>query len=214
MQHLSQEQLYQSVLDQQALSPDQRAHLKSCTECQSEVQAIAALVQELRLARSSTPSRQVVERYAEIFREHGPKQRNRLEKAWNWVTATLIADSRAHPLPTATRSVRADSYRLLYDSPQADVELYIERTGQSRRLQGDVMLLSTDDESVEDVGAKPVQGELLVQLQNENTLEVLFETVTNAEGRFQIEGVPPGQYRILVTGESDDLLEINELSLT
>lgn len=211
MTHLTHEQLYAYALDNARLPADEQAHLESCPQCQGELHDISALARELRIAQASEPSAAALAAYEAIFQEHGPSQRGALARAWNWVAATLVSDSRAQPLPEATRSVRADSYRLLFDSPQADIELFFEGEGQARRVQGDVIPIDTVQDAELDEGD---MGDTLIQLQNSRTLDVLFETYTDQEGRFQFDAVPLGEYKLLVTGPAENLLEISELSIT
>jgi len=211
MEHLTQEQIFTHVLDSADLPPEERVHLETCSECQNEVQAITSLVSELRIVRASQPSADTLAAYQTIFKEHGPSRRGALTRAWNWVSAALVSDSRMQPLPASSRSVRSGSYRLLYDSPQADIELFVEGDGSSRWLQGDVILSEPDANDEEDANAA---GDMLVQLQDLDTLDILFETKTDDEGRFRFDIVPMGDYRLLVTGLPEEFLEISELKIT
>lgn len=205
MAHLTNERLYAHAQDSARLSEDEQAHLATCSRCRRELDAIAALVAELRIAQASQPSADALRRYEAIFQEYGPARRGALERAWNWIAASLVSDSRTQPLPEAARSVQADSYRLLFDSPQADIELFVEAAGQARRIQGDVITIDEEETAA---------GPALVQLQDSRTLAVRFETWTDNEGRFQFDAVPPGDYKLLVTDPTDNMLEISGLSIT
>jgi hypothetical protein len=211
MTHLAQDRLYATTLDDARLSSDEQSHLETCQQCQGELNAIRAIVKELQIAHAIEPSSAALDLYQSIFLEHGPAAKSALERAWTWITATLVLDSRTQPLPAATRSVRAESYRILYDSPSADIELFVEGEGSYRHLQGDVMELNSEPSvSI----AKRAEISHLIQLQDTSTLKIVLETYTNEEGRFWFEAVPVGNYRLLVTDSQDILLEIADLVIT
>ena len=211
MNHLSQDQLYAYVLDDSPLSAEQRAHLESCPVCQAEAERISMLAGDLGIARASEPSAASLEAYRAVFDEYGPSQRGRLARAVAWISASLMADSRVQPLPAATRSARAGSYRLLYNSPNADIELFVEGEGRTRRLQGDVIAVESDESIAEETFDI---GETLVQLEDSENPASVLETHTDQEGRFLFAAVPVGTYKLLITGPADESLQIDELSVT
>lgn len=211
MKHPTQDELYAYAFGDEEPTSDLLAHLENCQECRAEVDELTALASALSLARASEPSSSALEAYRAIFDEYGPGRLSTLARTWTWIVATLTSDSRVQPLAALTRSVRAGSYRLLYDSPSADIELFIEGDGETRRIHGDVIAAASDDRAID---RQLQMGGALVQLHANDNPTSFWETYTDIEGQFQFESVPVGSYRLMITSRSDDLLQVSELNVT
>lgn len=222
MNHLSEERILQLFLDARGLQPEEADHLEVCLVCQEKQARYAALLQDLAIARKSQPTPQALARYYQLFHEI-PRQTlaHRVEQALQRLVLALGFDSRLQPGLGVRRAIENLGYRLLYTSEQADIELYVESTGDTRRIEGEILI---DKESglegpfwVELRAAREGEAEA-DRHQNARATTPLAVTVSRPDGYFRIQNVLPGRYRLaLIPTEGDTMLswiEVENLEIT
>ncbi|MEZ4867667.1 MAG: carboxypeptidase-like regulatory domain-containing protein [Caldilineaceae bacterium] len=211
MAHLSEEQLYAIVfaeLDENSFTQDAQrdetaaAHLAVCNSCRTQLAELRVLVHELRVAQASTPSAAALARYDKLYAqvEQSPSWANRVI---NYVTAQLRWDGRQQPAWQGVRNAAAASFRLLYSSTQADIELLVEHGNGEFHVEGEIL---------------PLQGVMqelpvLCELQMADNQEVIFATESEADGRFHLTAIPPGRYTLFVTPPLGSAVVIDQLQL-
>ena len=201
MTHLTADQLYAIVFDQAAPDTAIADHLALCPACRTELDQLRQMAGDLAVARLSEPSPAALQRYAALFAQ--VQQRgSRLGEFWQTLRATLAWDSRQQPATQGVRSGAAAGYRLLYTTPRAEVELMVEPGQHSGVLEGDIIELSAGE------GATPALVQLL-----DDTKVATHETEAGADGRFRLENVQPGIYRLLITPVTGAAVEIDPLEI-
>lgn len=202
--HLTDEQLYQYIIDKEEPSLDASSHLGQCGYCSNRADSIAHIVYEMAIAKLSEPSPQIMQRYATLFQHVQQKTYADVAVAlWDALRATLLLDSREEML-AGTRSANVTSYRLLYTTDRADIELLVEPANRGRRLEGEILTLEEKDQLTP----------ALLQLQNATVKAVLHETECNELGRFQFDEVQPDQYQLLITPLRGASIQIDTLNIT
>lgn len=201
MEHLDDAQLNSLVFDGVALADDGRLHLQGCVTCQQALQAIQFMASELTVARRSVLSPAAQQRYASLF-AHVQRQPSLLQQLWQAVRATLTWDSRQQPVFQGVRGA-AMTYRLLYETPQAAIELMVEAGQELRHLEGEVAL---------EAGETAVTP-LLVQLVAPDGA-LPHVTMTDDFGRFYLDDVTPGAYHLLLTLADGTLLVVQDLEIS
>ena len=208
MNHLDEAQLYTLVFDSAVLADEEQHHLRNCATCQQALQAIQLLASELAVAQRSAPSPAAQQRYASLFAQV-QRQPSLLQQLWQGVRATLAWDSRQQPAFQGVRSAGATAYRLLYTTPQADIELMVEAGQRLRRVEGEVVAASdVTGDTASAASATPA----LVQLVAAGALQ--HEVETDDIGRFHLRDVAPGAYDLLFTLASGDLLAVSDLEIS
>ena len=212
MDHLDEAQLYSLVFDSALLADEEQHHFRNCATCQQALQAIQLLASELAVAQRSAPSPAAQQRYASLFAQV-QRQPSLLQQLWQGVRATLAWDSRQQPAFQGVRSAGATAYRLLYTTPQADIELMVEAGQRLRRVEGEVVAASdvTGDKAGDTASAASATP-ALVQLVAAGALHQ--EAETDAFGRFHLRDVAPGAYDLLFTLASGDLLAVSDLEIS
>ncbi|GEM_PF-1535796 len=201
MDHLSDERLLQLHLDEQALLPPEEAHLESCPTCQTLYAQYAALAEDLALARRSRPSAQALARYYRLFQEI-PRSSlaQRVERALRAVILGLGFDSRQQAALGVRRAAEGLGYRLLFSGDQADLELYVEPTGDTRRLEGALIL--GEDLGIEGpfwVELRPIPEGAPSPYPAQESSRPVAVTLSRPDGYFRIRDVRPGRYRLALT---------------
>lgn len=200
--HLNDDLLTDHVFDSVPLSDANAVHLEHCAACRARLAEFSLLTQEMELARRSQPSPAALARYAALF-SHVQQRPSRLHIALQWLQARLIVDTRSDLALQGVRSAAATSYRLLYDTPAAEIDLLVEGSGVTRRLHGEVV--STEDSSA----TLPA----LIQLIASQTQQTI-ESETGDQGRFTLTNIAPGRYSLLVTPASGDAWRIDDLEIS
>lgn len=203
MSHIGRKRLFDLALDEAAMPGDDVSHLAECTSCRHELEAVMLLLRELKMARQSTPSAAAMARYGEIFKDAPLRIQSPLARLSHWVQAHLALDSRVAPLVAGVRGGRTGSYRILFTSDYADVELMVEDDGGVRRLEGEYM-------EIEERGALPV----LVQLQDDVSGGLAAEIESDSTGRFWLAGVEPGQYSLIITDQVGEVVEVSKMEIS
>lgn len=202
LNHLSEESLISHALDGAALTADALAHLDGCAACRARMAEFTLLAQELATLKASQPSTAALTRYTDLF-VHVRQRRSLLQSALQWVQARLLVDTRSTLALQGVRSAGVSSYRLLYQTPTAEIDLLVEGTGAARNLVGEIV-------SAED---NPTALPTLVQL-IPSQMQQSVETESNDQGRFSLSGVTPGRYSLLLTPASGDAYRIDDLEIS
>ena len=165
------------------------------------------LVQELEIARRSRPSTQAIDTYHSFF-EHverkSPLISSALSEIIQGLRGQLMMDSRQQTALQGIRNAAATSYRLLYSTDRADIELLVEPDVRMRRIEGEVLALDADD---------PITP-ALVQLLRQGDDETIHETTCNEDERFHFADVLPGHYQLTIMPAIGASLEITQLEIT
>ncbi|MCC6458151.1 MAG: carboxypeptidase regulatory-like domain-containing protein [Caldilineaceae bacterium] len=210
MEHLAEERMMGNIWDGVALTPAEVDHLRLCAACQSHFAALAQLRDDFEVARRSQVAHAVEERYFEVFtqaRQAGAGRRSLGDLLGNlaeWVAALPLWDSRDQMLTAGVRNGNRSSYRILYGTDTAEIELMIEPQNGLLRLVGELMTETTDGKS----------GLALVELMAAESSTVALETQSDGNGRFQLEHVPPGRYALVITPRYSQAMVIKPLELT
>lgn len=224
MAHLTEETLYILHFDGVALSAEQEAHLQFCVACRTRSEAMATFARSFAVARRSLPSADALSRAHALY-THVQSQGS-IQRVSHWVRARLSLDTR---LSTANQGVRgvATSYRMLYTTDETDIELAIEPVSASGfALVGRTEPMHRSAHKVERDGLRRIDGELLpldesadllpalVQLERQDALVLPLEISTDEDGRFYVDSVNPGIYRMWVafSGDLDVLIDGLEIA--
>jgi hypothetical protein len=185
-----------------ALSIADAAHLAECTACRTRLAQFDLLVQEMAIFRQSQPSTDALARYASLF-SHVQQRPTRLRSALEWVQAQLRVDTRRDFALQGVRRPGAASYRLLYETPTAEIDLLVEETNATRMIEGEIV-------AAED-GADALPA--LVQLITTQGQSV-HESETDKQGRFAFKQITPAYYAILVTPTVGASWRIDDLEIS
>lgn len=198
MNHLSEARLYELHLDSMPLSAVESEHLAGCEACAARSAQVASLARSFALVRRSRLAREAYPRLYALYDQVQSRSLGRRLGAW--VSARLTLDTRTASAAAGLRGA-AGAYRLLYSTDAADVELMVERAQGALRVEGEVLPLRAEHETL------PV----LVQL--ESAAGIVAEMETNSEGRFALEKVAPGSYRLWLAfaGAGDVIIEELEI---
>jgi hypothetical protein len=201
MNHLSSEQIYLYLREQNALPDEQVQHLAGCNTCRQELAQIERLFSELQVARRSQPAPATLERYRQLF-QHVQQQPGILRGLVERLRATLIWDTRAQLLGQGVRNNAYSHYRLLYNATQAEVEMLVTPRTIACEIQGEITPLTSAG----------LRLPALIQLQP--TIDAIsYEAESNGQGRFYFDHVLPGRYILSITPVTGALLEINALEI-
>lgn len=124
------------------------------------------------------------EAYARGRRQPGPLKR---------LTATLSFGGRLQP--AAVRSAEGAGGQLIYTTETADIALNVRRRPENGMLNLDGQIFPNDDEEPEAFGVQILRG-----------INEVGTTATDELGEFSFEGVPPGEYQILLSSERVEIL--------
>jgi hypothetical protein len=200
MTHLSDDQLYAAVLDQTLLDPDAAAHLATCAECRRQIVALHQLQADLAFAQRSQPSPAALGRYAALF-DRVTQQPSDWSGWLQRLVGHLTWDSRQQPALQGVRTAARSDYRLLYAAGVLELELLI--SGQEPRFTVEGELLAPQ------AALLPA----LVQLQGMTTPDALYEQTTADTGRFRLDGVTGGRYRLWIALADGTVVEFADLDL-
>lgn len=212
MTHLSDERIYTLVFEAVAPAADEAAHLEHCSACAALAGGLRTLATSLAVAGRSLPSPAALERARALAATIAvqPAQ-NPLQRVGNWLRATLAVDTRR----TVTGGVRGGTgaYRLLYTTETTDVELHVAQQNGSRRIEGEILPAeSAAGGSGDEIAAQPA----LVQLTRAGgnaVAHVVAEVETSADGRFRLDAVAPGAYRLWIAFADAHDLVIEEMEI-
>jgi hypothetical protein len=190
MSHLTEDTLLLHLLDGAALADADRLHLDECAECRHRAAGLTTLLQSMEIARRSRPTAVALARLRVLSAHIETRSaiEHAAEQVTAWVRARLMLDTRA-----SLQGVRSigGPYRLLYSTDDVDVELLIEPANGRHRLDGELVPLDAEDLTA-----------ALVQLARDDGHPVA-ETEAGTDGRFRIEELDAGAYRLWVAFAPD-----------
>ena len=202
--HLTVEQLDRVVFGHEPLSDRAVAHLAGCAVCRQALARVEALRSEIDIAVRSAPSGETLQGYYALYDQVHTGDRSLMGRAWSWVRASLMLDSRLEPMQAGLRNLSLRQYRLLFGTESADIELLIALDGNARRVEGDLAVL---DEAALGLPA-------LIQFTPVGGAGEQAETATDDDGRFRLEGVSPGIYDVAVTPAWGETIQIEPVEIT
>jgi len=201
MNHLTDTQLITHVFDRFALTASESAHLMACALCRMHLQGLENLGRELAIARQSQPTLKSLSSYYQLFR-HLPQAPVRLANVLQTMHAVLTWDSRQQPALRGVRTATAPTYRQLYTTECAEIELVVATHSQQCDLEGEIIASC----------ANGLVMPALIQLQP-YTASAHYATQSDARGRFCIFKVAPGRYALVIRLLSGLAMMIDELEI-
>lgn len=202
MTHLTDAQLIAHAIDGRPFPSDARQHLAICDGCRSRDTALAHLAAELSVAQRSAVSLGQQRRYYALFDQIEQTPGLSPAKLWQRLVASLVWDGRQQPGLAGVRGGAA-SFRLLYATAVAEVELLVESGAAGQRLEGEILDLADGDLSLP----------ALVQLLDKAGV-AQFETTTDDRGRFRLDAVPVQSHDLLITPARGPQIVLNRLDLS
>lgn len=200
MDHMDEDRLLASVLDGEALTTAEQAHLAICVTCQGALKELARLHDDVRVFVRSEVSEATLARYQQLAQAIPVSRKDPLQELARWITGHLVFDSRNQALAAGVRSAGGRGYRMLYSGESAEVELLVEAEHGARRVEGELL---TDADT-----------EALVQLAPHVATWPVLETETTVRGRFSLTGVRPGRYDLILTGAMGTTLTLRDVEIT
>ena len=203
MSHLDDERIYALAVaadaGTSAATSAEAEHLRTCPHCRAAVAEMRLLLDDLRLYAAATPSPEARARYHALAADidTGPSLVARVQQA---MAALLAWDSRTQA--GAVRQGAAVDYRLLYTTAHADIELMVSATGATRRIEGEFI--------PRDPGAVSTA---MIELYAGRTSVPKIAT-TRADGRFRLDAITPGAYRVMVVPTIGQLQVIEQLEIS
>jgi hypothetical protein len=173
--------------------PDERslvvAHLETgCEPCRREVAAVSELRRLARDERFLAPSPRVLDRAARI-----PSARGTASELYR--VAALLFDTLTTPLPLGARSALASERQLLFHADEYDIDVHVASAGSGAvRISGQV-LPPARDSSISGLEVTLVHAD-----------RPPISASTNTLGEFAFDGVPEGEYGLIVECEGGRLL--------
>lgn len=140
------------------------------------------------------PPAWVVARAQALFRIHGPRPQTGPIRR---LLASLVFDSRSHPVPVGLRAGEPDERRVLYRADDLDLDLSIRPSTEpgSVLLRGQALRASTSPGGLAD-------GE--VRLLRET--ETFASASLDETGQFLLDPVPPGLYRLVLALPEEEVV--------
>ena len=202
MAHLTEAIFYEWVFDGSTPSTAERNHLEQCTACQTQLAGLYELAGALQIAKASTPSPAALARYAQLSPQiqQAPSFAQRLTE---FIRAQLQWDGRQQPAWQGIRNTQVASYRLLYATDQAEIELLVAPREGRFQIEGEVI------PRTEPTTLLPARCEL----HDSTRAELIDTTDCQADGRFHLAYVPTGQYRLAFVPANGPTLVIDDLEL-
>lgn len=202
MAHLNEEFFYAWVFDGSVPSAAERNHLDNCTACQGQLTAVQKLASELHIARASEPAAAALARYSQFYAQvqQAPSLSQRLTE---FIIAQLQWDGRRQPAWQGVRNTQVASYRLLYATTEAEIELLVAPHEGHFQIEGEVVPLS------EPTTFLPAR----CALQDSTSTEIIGTAACQPNGRFHLEHVPTGQYRLSFVPAMGPTIVIDKLEL-
>lgn len=200
MRHLADDRIDVLAADADAATPAEVEHLTTCAECHTKLTELRALLDDLHLYAQATPAPATLARYHALADALEPAP-SKLSALWQSVTAALAWDSRRQTAG-AVRSGALSDYRLLYTTPLVDIELMVSPVNAGRRIEGEFIPQEQAASPLAMIELEPVDAE------NGHTV------TTRADGRFRLDAVAPGTYRMTVVPAHGQLHVIEQLEIS
>jgi hypothetical protein len=210
MEHLQEQRIVEHIMDDALLNPLEKIHLSQCAACQQQLAVYRLLRAELAVAGQSAIDAQSEARLLALFEEAGHRASNSLqgmvESVRGWVAALPLWDSRQQAHALNVRGGNWSSYRMLFGTQETEVELMVEGQNGLLRIVGEVMAGAQSDAAA--------NGLALIELMVAPDAATAIETESDANGRFALDGVPPGNYVMTITPRHRQIVVIDPLELT
>lgn len=202
MAHLNDDFFYAWVFDGSVPSATERSHLAECPTCQEQLAAIQQLAGEFNVAKASEPSPAALAHYAQLYTQiqQAPSFTQRLT---DFIVAQLQWDGRRQPAWQGVRNTQVASYRLLYATANAEIELLVAPREGRFQIEGEVVPL---DDTTTFLPAR-------CELQGSTSADLIDTTECPPNGRFHLAQVPTGQYRLAFVPVSGPTVIIEQLEL-
>lgn len=202
MAHLNEEVFYAWVFGGSTPSVAERSHLAECILCQGQLAAIQQLASELTVAKASEPSPAALARYLQLYAQvqQAPSLPQRLAE---FMVAQLQWDGRRQPAWQGVRNTQVASYRLLYATADAEIELLVAPREGRFQIEGEVVPL---DDTITLLPAR-------CELYESRSMELIATAECTPDGRFHLAQVPIGQYRLSFVPASGPATVIDKLEL-
>lgn len=202
MEHISEEIFYDWLLESSTPSAAEEQHLIHCAACQAQWATVQTLGRELQIARASTPSSAALNRYFQFY-DQIEQALSVAQRFTAFITAQLQWDGRRQPAWQGVRNTQVASYRLLYGAKQAEIELLVAPREGRFQIDGEVVPLT------EPTTLLPARCEL----QDMVSAETVNTTECQTSGRFHLNNVPTGRYRLCFVPTTGPTIVIDELEL-
>lgn len=202
MTHISEETFYAWVFEKINAGTAEHSHLEACAACQKHLAAIQKLAHELQIARASEPTPAAFARYFQLY-EQVQQAPSLFQQVAAFITAQLQWDGRRQPTWQGVRNSYVASYRLLYGTDQAEIELLVAPREGQFQIEGEVVPLE------EPTTLLPARYEL----QNVVNGETIYTAECQSSGRFHLDDVPSGHYRLCFVPLIGATIVINDLEL-
>ncbi|MCB0062877.1 MAG: hypothetical protein KDE19_12215 [Caldilineaceae bacterium] len=203
--HLTEEQLLAIAFDASTSSATERDHLAQCPACQATVRVYQALDRELLVAKLSQLSAAAQERYQALFataRVNATSIADRFAQFADAVKASVMWNGHARLATGGVRNASTTSYRMLYGTELAEIELMIEPVGHGFRIEGELLPLQSPEAIL------PIWLELY-----QVAGSVRFSGESDSEGRFHIPPMEPGAYMLYLLPPQGTPMLIDTLEL-
>lgn len=161
------------------------------------------LERELQIARLSQPSDKALQQYYQLS---GQIEQLARPSLWAAVKATLSWDSRDELMARGVRgAAHEQSYRLLFDAEQTEIEVMVEAQAQHHFIVGDIV--------PGDTGFSSEQSLALITLMPLTGGATPHEVESDADGRFHIENISKGAYTMQLMMFDGKLIELPAIEL-
>ncbi len=212
--HLTEEQLFGVAFSVSPLSAIESAHLAACTLCQTQLAKVQLLSRELAVAKWSEPSTAAKERYAALFETARTNTATPLTAINSWlgalaetVKASVMWNGRDQLLAQGVRNASTASYRLLYSTEQAEIELLIEPVAGHFKVEGELLPMQQEGQIL------PVLLELYEGPLSAPAGSAIFSGESDDEGRFHIPPMPAGAYSLCLVPPQGAIIVVDPLEL-
>ncbi len=222
MEHLSAERVSALADDPHEITDVEGMHIAGCTVCRGALETATQLLEDLVLLRRAAPSPEQLARYYGLF-DQIEVVPSPIQRAWEALRVILSWDSRSRQAFSAVRSTSASSYRLLYEtevvheSAATDSDTQSSLRGQPEQIRAELELMVTVTERkrriVGEFTSEPHVSGSMLELVDPAGVEVR-SVVTAMDGRFQLEDVVPGHYRLALTTDLGTACLIDDLEIT
>jgi hypothetical protein len=203
--HLTELKLVSIAFDRVDPSATEAAHLTICPDCQALLTTYTTLDRELLVAKLSQVLAATQERYYTLFepnRVNATGIVNRLAQFADAVKASIMWNGHARLAADGVRSASTTSYRMLYGTELAEIELMIEPVGKQFKIEGELLPLQGPDTVL------PVWLEVHQGIGN-----ILFSGESDHEGRFHIPAMDAGAYVLYLVPPQGAPMLIDALEL-
>ncbi len=219
--HILEDTFYQWVFADVAASAQEQAHLLACPACQEQLATLQRMAAELQIARASEPTAAALSRYFQLF-DQVEQLPSLVQRLGDFITAQLQWDGRLQPAWQGVRNAQVASYRLLYATEQAEIELLVAPQDGQFQVEGEVIPLDEwNGEQSDSTNASHLLPAQCV-VHNDHSGTPIITAACEANGRFHLGTLSAGHYQLHfvpnnvpnhVPGSTGNTLVITDLEL-